>query len=257
MTEVRLRARSVSELVDAAFALYRRDGSQYIMLMAIAALPQLVAGLILRPGASFGLGTSVLLLITTLASAFTYTMGAAAITKLGAAVYLGEPREVDAALRSVIPKVMSILLAGFLKALLYFVGVLFFLVGEFYVAARFFAVTSTIVLEDASVGTAFSRSSELSLGRKGHIFATLLLVYVIYFLLAFCIGFVAALSRSSVVATVASTAFSIVAYPIVGLTSMLLYYDCRIRNEGFDIERMAAEIGGDPGAPPGMAGATT
>jgi hypothetical protein len=256
MTEVRLRARSVSELVDAAFALYRRDSGQYIMVMAIAAIPQLVAGLFLRPGVSFGLGSAMLLLISSLASAFTYTMGAAAITKLGSAVYLGEQSEMDAALRAVIPKVMSILWAGFLKAILYFIGTLFFLVGEFYVAARYFAVTSAIVLEDASASDAFSRSTVLSLGRKWHILNTLLLVYIIYFLLALCVGVVAAFSRSGVVVTIASTAFSIVAYPIVGLTTMLLYYDCRIRNEGFDIERMAAAMGGDSGSAPGMAGAT-
>lgn len=257
MIEVRLRARTVSELVDAAFALYRRDSSQYILIMAIAAIPQLITGLLLRPGVSLGLGASMFLIASSLASAFTYTMGAAAITRLGSAVYLGEEAEVDTALRSVIPKVMSILWAGLLKGLLYFIGVLFFFVGEFYVAARFFAVTSAIVLEDAHVGAAFSRSTALSLGRKGHILNTLLLVYVIYFLLAVCVGAAAAFTRSNVVVTIASTAFSIVAYPIVGLTTMLLYYDCRIRNEGFDIEQMAAAIGGDPGSAPGMAGAAT
>jgi len=41
---------------------------------------------------------------------------------------------------------------------------------------------------------------------------------------------------------------------------MVLYYDCRIRGEGFDLERMAAALdrppGAAPGTAPGTAGAT-
>ena len=255
MTEVRLRARTVSELVDAAFALYRRDSGQYIMLMAFAIVPQLVANLLLQPNGSFGLGRSFVTLILTLVSAFTYTMGGAAIMKFGAAVYLGEQADLEMALKGVIPKVGTIFWAGFLKGLLYIVGVLFFLVGEFYVAARFFAVTAAIVLEDASTAEAFSRSSELSNGRKRHILNTLLLVWIIYALLSGCIFFAAALFKSPVLTIVLSAVYQVVAYPVFGLTTMLLYYDCRIRSEGFDIEQMAASIGLDPGSTPGIAGA--
>jgi len=32
---------------------------------------------------------------------------------------------------------------------------------------------------------------------------------------------------------------SIIGYPLFAITEMLLYYDARVRNEGFDIEMMA------------------
>jgi hypothetical protein len=249
MTEVRLRARTVSEIVDAAFALYRRDASQYTLLMAIAVTPQLITQIVLRPnGAQLGFATYMIALISFLVSAFTYTIGTAAIMKFGAAVYLGEQADLDATVRRVIPKFGTILWAGFLKGLLYFLGFLFFFVGEFYVAARWFGVTAAIVLEDAGTGEAFSRSTELSSGRKRHILNTLLLIWIIYFLLTGCILFVTALTKSPVISMIAGTAFQVVAYPIFGLTVMLLYYDCRIRSEGFDIEQMAASIGLEPGS---------
>lgn len=257
MTEVRLRARTVSELVDAAFALYRRDGGQYIMLMAFAIVPQLVANILLQPGAGLDLGRTMIGLISLLVSAFTYTMGGAAIIKYGAAVYLGEAADLEATLRAVIPKVGRILWAGFLKGLLYFVGLLFFFVGEFYVAARFFAVTAAIVLEDASTTEAFARSTALSSGRKWHILNTLLLVWIIYALLSGCVLFAATLLKSQVLTLVLSAAYQVVAYPVFGLTTMLLYYDCRIRSEGFDIEQMAASLGLDPGSTSGVAGAAS
>jgi hypothetical protein len=35
------------------------------------------------------------------------------------------------------------------------------------------------------------------------------------------------------------TAVSVVVYPLFGLTETLLYYDARIRKEGFDVEYLA------------------
>jgi len=253
MTDVRLRARSVSELVDAAFALYRRDSNQYILVMAVATIPQLVSRLFLRSDGTMGLG--LFALVTGLISSFTFMIGSAAIMKLGSEVYLGEQADFSHAVGSVIPKVFALLWAGFLKAILYAIGFLVFFVGEFYVAARFFAVAAVIVLEDGGVNEAFSRSSALSNGRKRHILNTLLLVWIIYFLLSMGVSLVANIMGSTVVTIVLTTAFQIVAYPIIGLTDMLLYYDCRIRGEGFDIERMAASMDGDRGSASGASGA--
>jgi len=255
MTEVRLRARTVSEIVDAAFALYRRDIGQYMLLMAIAITPQVITQIVLRQDGSFGLTSAIVGIVSVLVSAFTYTVGTAAIIKYGAAVYLGEPADLDATVRSVIPKVGRILWAGFLKALLYFLGFLFFFVGWFYVLARYFAVTSAIILEDTRTGPAFARSSALSSGRKRHILNAILLVGIIYILLSACIAAIGVVLKSAVITLVLATAFQVVAYPIFGLTTMLLYYDCRIRSEGFDIEQMAAALGMDAGTAPATSGA--
>jgi hypothetical protein len=255
MTEVRLRARTVSELVDAAFELYRRDPGKYVLFMAFAITPQLITQILLQSGTRLGLGAALAFIVSGLVSAFTYTMGSAAIMKFGAAVYLGEEADVEATLQCVIPKVGTILWAGFLKLLLYFAGIFVFFIGEFYVAARFFAVTAAIVLEDARTAPAFARSTELSAGRKRHILNTLLLVWIIYALLSGCVVFAAAAAKSQVVTLVAGAAYQIIAYPVFGLTTMLLYYDCRIRSEGFDIERMAASLGAGPSSAPGIAGA--
>jgi hypothetical protein len=253
MTEVRLRARTVSEIVDAAFALYKRDASQYTLLMAIAVTPQLITQIVFQfDAAGLGFTTIIIGVISGLVSIFTYVIGTAGVTKFGAAVYLGEEANVEATVRSVIPKAGRILWAGFLKGLFFFAGVLFFFFGWLYVAARYFAVTPAIVLEDSRTAEAFSRSTELSNGRKGHILITLMLIWVIYLALYVGTFVTAAIIKNQLVTVILIAAFQIVAYPIVALTGMLLYYDCRIRSEGFDIERMAASMGSAQGA----AGAT-
>ncbi len=146
-----------------------------------------------------------------------------------------------------LPRVPAVLLGGFLKYLLMMVGLLCFLVGILYVFARYFAVATSIVLEGRGAVGALARSSELSRGRKRHILNTLLLVAIMYFFLSLGATAVARLTGSSVVILVVSTAFTIVAYPVVGLTEMVLYYDARIRAEGFDIEMMARGL--EPAAP--------
>jgi hypothetical protein len=121
-------------------------------------------------------------------------------------------------------------------------GVLCLLVGVLYVIARWFAVESVIVLEGKGPVEAFGRSTELSRGRKRHVLNTLLLVGLIYFILSIGVSAFAVLFRSTVLALVISTVFTIVAFPVIGLTEMLLYYDMRIRGEGFDLEQMAGAL---------------
>jgi hypothetical protein len=256
MDELRLRTRTVSEIVDASFALYRRDGAQYIAIMAVATLPQILAQLLLRPDSTPSASTLLIGLVSLLVSALTYAVGTAAIMKFGSSAYLGDPVDLGGAVAAVVPKLGSIIIAGFLKAILYFIGFMVFFVGEFYVAARFFAVGAAIVLEDADVGEAFSRSSELSSGRKRHILNTMLLVWIIYGILSIGLTVMVGVAKSQVLSLVVMSAFTIAAYPVVALTNMVLYYDCRIRGEGFDIERMAASLGG-AGGTPGVAGAST
>jgi hypothetical protein len=246
MTDLRLRARTVSELVDAAFALYRRHGPQYIVVSALAIAPLLVIQLVVpnggRPVPGAPISTSLITLAVTLVSWVTYSVMSAAVVKLGSQAYLGEEPDVAMTVRQVLPRVPAIMIAGLLKVPLFFIGLLCLLVGVLYVIARWFAVESVIVLEGKGPVEAFGRSTELSRGRKRHILNTLMLVGLIYFILSIGVSAFAVLFKSTVLALVISTAFTIVAFPVIGLTEMLLYYDMRIRGEGFDLEQMAGAL---------------
>ena len=115
-----------------------------------------------------------------------------------------------------------------------------------YFFARFAAATSAIVLEDVGVDKALSRSSALTRGLKWHVLRTYLIMFALYMVLGVGLMMVIALTQSVVITTVSQTLLVIVGYPIVGLTEMLLYYDLRIRKEGFDIEVMAGALDAQP-----------
>jgi hypothetical protein len=249
MTEVRLRARTVSEVVDAAFALYRRNAMQYILVTALAFSPLLLLQLLLPDAgtpttANLGLGVLAL----AVGSWITYSLMSAVVVKLGSQVYLGVEPDLAQTVREVLPRLPAVMVAGLFKAILLLIGLILFFVGAFYVIARYFAVSTTVVLEGLGPISAFGRSSELSKGRKRFILNTLILVWIIYSILNFGVLTLAGIPKSAVITIVASSVFTIVAYPVIGLTEMLLYYDTRIQGEGFDIEQMAAALDAKPTA---------
>jgi hypothetical protein len=128
------------------------------------------------------------------------------------------------------------------------VGAVIAIVWVFYALARFFAVFQVIVLERRGIVGAFARSSQLSRGRKGHVLLTLLLIIVIFIMLSFAVGMIGQFTGTAS-GVVLQSLYTVVAYPLIGITQMILYYDTRIRAEGFDIEMMTETLGSPASMP--------
>ena len=246
MSDARLRARSTTEIVDAAFTLYRQQPLLYILAATAGYTPYVVAAMFLQGGSPTvtGLMTGaglVLMLISVIA----YGIMSAVVTHLGSRAYLGETPDLGEALRATIPKTLRLVFAGVLRTIVLVFGMLLLIIPFFYVFARYFAIVPAIVLEDASLVGAFARSSTLSDGRKRHILNTLGLAWLLFWIVS--VGLVMVFTiislGSPVLATLFTTLVTIVLYPVLGLTEMVLYYDTRIRGEGFDLERMAQSMG--------------
>jgi hypothetical protein len=267
MSDLRLRARSVTEIVDAAFQLYKRDALEYMLVTAVAYAPWVVAQLILLRGLTFTSAQSVGVpgaasFVLALAGIFAYSLMSAVLSRFSSDVYLDRPTGLATVVRAVLPTVPRLIGATFLFGLVLMLGfvpvvvgagignvplivggVLLSFVWAFYAFARFFAVFQVIVLEDRGVMAAFSRSGVLSQNRKGHILLTLFLVLVIFIMLSFAVTMIAQVAGSMAGTVVLQSLYTVVAYPLIGITQMILYYDTRIRAEGFDIELMTGALG--------------
>ena len=239
MSDTALRIRSASEIVDAAFKLYARNLGQYILVTGVAYSPSLIGTLLFRPDQTDSVGSAIGYLVTALISIIAMVLMTGTVTALGSRAYLGEPLDVAASARQAVRRVPALLLSGFLTIFLWILGFLCFV----YVASRFFATTAVIVLENKGAVASFGRSSQLTKGRMWHVLGTLLLVYAIYLFGSFAVSAVSIATGSFLVLTLVSTLYTIVAFPIVALASMVLYYDMRIRAEGFDLERLAQDLG--------------
>lgn len=250
MTDTPLRPRSITEIVDTAFTLYRRYFTQFVTITAITYAPFLLFSALRGATPSASIGSNLIMsLVTMLLAVLCFSMVGGAVNQLGSRVYLDGNADVEAALRATLPRLPSLIFSGLLLGVCVFIGLLCLLVGALYVAARFFAVTPVVALEGVNAMDAFSRSSVLSEGRKWSILGTLALVYGIYFLLSMGISVItvpAALAGHVLVSTLVSSVFTVVAYPLTGLVTMMLYYDARIRVEGFDVEHMSAQLGVAP-----------
>jgi hypothetical protein len=239
-----LRPRSVTELVDAAFQILRAHYAQFVMCSALAYLPWLVLELIVLGDPQRLVGTPWWVgLLAGLGIWLTFALMSAVIITCASQAYLGEPVDVAAAVRRALPRLPRVMAAAVLRYALLVLGLFAFLVGALYVAARFFALTPVIILEDASLPKAFERTSALSQGRKSHILNTLGLVAVIYWVIGIGVSLLAAAAGNVVIQAVAGAFYTILAYPVIAITETLLYYDARIQSEGLDIELMADELG--------------
>jgi hypothetical protein len=168
------------------------------------------------------------------------------VTKVGSDVYLGGEADVAAAVRHTIPRIGSLVAAGIMRGILYFLYALLLIFPVFIALAKYFAPEAAIVLEEKSAGDAMTRSVELSDGLRWHILGTLVLGYGIYFLLGFGLGALGLAAPGQVIGIFAQTLLTVIAYPLIGLLSMLLYYDARIRKEGFDVEHLARSLDATP-----------
>ncbi|MBA3889890.1 MAG: hypothetical protein H0X64_05115 [Gemmatimonadaceae bacterium] len=249
MSDLQLRARSTTEIVDAAVQLYRREPMKYMLLTALAYAPFVVLQLMVVGGASRVLGPAVgpTLVLTYVLTFVAFAIMSAVIARMAAAAYLGEAREIEETVREVLPAVPSVIWSTILKYFMVMIGLLLFIVGGLYVVARYFATTQAIVLEGTGAHAAFRRSSELSKGLKRHVFNTLALVWVLYFIASVAVSMLAGLG-GEILITIVSTLVAVVVYPIVGIAEVVLYYDARVRQEGYDIEVMTASLEPAPAA---------
>ena len=290
MASVELRPRSGTEIVDAAFQLYRRDFVPLVTLTAIMYAPFVILNLLWTggdPNASLTQPVTAFAIIL-----LGWVFGSLAEASVVVAVsdsYLSGVIEIGQVLKRVFRRFGSVLMAALRKWLAISVifavvlggagvvmalmiptaaqaptttfafvglGVLLLAVlvgglGAMYFYACYFAVPATVVLENLGSGAGLKRSTALSNGMKRKILTTLGLPMLLVVLIS---GMMTVLTQSlpipAALGLVLQQAIAITITPIISLIATLLYYDARIRNEGFDIEVMAAELtAATPGTP--------
>jgi hypothetical protein len=165
--------------------------------------------------------------------------------------YLGREASVGEAYSYVLPKLATLLWASVLVAIVIMLGFLLLVVPGIIFGLWFALVTPAIVVEDLRATKAMSRSKRLASGNLGKIFGTLFVVGIISFIISGAIGWgfgrlSATLFGQSQIRMImpqfAEMAGQIVVAPIWAVATVLLYYDLRIRKEGFDLEMMAQEM---------------
>jgi hypothetical protein len=288
-TAIPLRPRSVSELVDAAFQLLRRDYLQHVLVVALPMVPWLVASMFymrmlgidpnqpelskLGPAywAFSGIGGSVLYvllegaMVLGVSDAYfgrpvdVWNVHGRAFARLLAMFGAGLLRNLTIFGSIVVAAIGMALLAPAFKGLslgagvgAVFVAIFLVIVPPIYFAARYFATLPALLLEDIGPIQAMKRSAELTKGEFGRVIKAMLLMFVLYigFTIAVLLVIGAFMAKAASVGQVLAAVANVLVLPVFGAIQTLLYYDLRIRKEGYDIEVMSQALGAStvPGA---------
>jgi hypothetical protein len=275
-----LQPMSIGDILDRTVRLYRQGFLHNIAIVAIPYILLIPAGvlfgstlvmsgdprMLMRPGI---LGLFAILGVAYVWLTFV-SMGALAWSV--SERYLGETPTVAGSYGAVLRRTLSIIWAYLLAFLVWggigilavlIIGAMMFMspiagvVGALIIGlialvafVRFLLITQVIVIDDIRGVAALQRSWSLMKGnfwRAVLIFVfTIVVSIVMSFVLNFPGGIVAGLIGGTV-GTIISQVFSqlsqILLTPVLAIAITLLYYDSRIRNEAFDLEVMARNLG--------------
>ncbi len=266
----KLRPMRMGQILDQAARLYRNNFIAFMGIVALVQVPVAIIQLLLNlatvsnadvPNISASLGATFL--STLLGFIFIQGIGTAAMTRAVADNYLGEKTGALEAYRKIGGRWLSLLAALFILGLIGIVAALWLLVpcagwltglGILFYLSLVIAplVAPIIVLERESASQGWRRAWELARQRFWWIFGFFAVLYVFNllvvigpstlatYLLAFVWDFSAPdpnaiLISQMVIQQIVAVAFSLIFLPFQLAATTLVYFDLRVRSEGFDL----------------------
>jgi hypothetical protein len=256
-----LRPMRIGELLDAAIKLYRQHWKSVITIAAViivpvtalqsillSTIPDLEPGEVPTPDQMGGLFSA--LSVVVLVQVLTTPLLTGGLSWLAAKFYLGENPTVQEAFAVAVSNFFSLLWVGILTFLASLVGVIFFIIPGIIIALRLTFSATAVVVEGVKGTRALGRSWRLSKGSLGKIFLTLVVSFILVGIFQAIVGIPISIIADAVggpvgfvLSFLGDALASTIITPFAMIVIVLLYFDTRIRREGFDLTLMAQEIG--------------
>ena len=257
--EPKFEPMSIGRILDQAFRIYKSRFIRFIAIIAVIQIPislirVLTQTLLIQQeysdeGVSINIvlaGSSNLLMVFLMMLGQTLCSGA--LTRSVAETYLGRDMSVGQAYGHVLPKFLTLILASVLVSICVGFGFLLLVVPGVIFSLWFALTTPAIIMEDLGATPGMSRSRTLVKGNLGKVFAVGFLAFVLMLVITLPFGFagtflnrVVAQDNQTIavlISQLCETLGQLITTPIGAITSILLYYDLRIRKEGFDLQMM-------------------
>jgi hypothetical protein len=284
-----LRPRSAIEIVDTAFTIWRRNFGQ-MTIIGIAATVPIVLALVLGLGSLFTAGMTgkpisesamlsmvpmILVFVVILVLWMAVVDGA--MTLAAGDAYFGREVSAASALRGALSKGGTLVLSNILRMLTIggaavVGGIVIALLGRanggiavlliivlsvlmLLLFARLFATTNAVVFENSGASESLSRSFAISKDSAWRIFGVILLSYIVLVVAQIAIGLtvqlvISMILRSPVVASMVGNVIGALLYPFLSIALMVLYFDQRIRKEGYDLDVLSDGLPKSPAPVP-------
>jgi hypothetical protein len=248
MTSATLRPLTTGEVLDTAFSLYRESFTSLLTVSLITQfLPLAISGYVETSG---GVAANPgLWLAGTILGLITGAIGTAAATFIVSDSYLGQYITTGEAFARATPYLGRLVAYSFLSSLVIGIGFLLLVVPGFIFVTALAVGTPALVLEGLPSATgAMGRSWDLTRGHRGKIFAVLFTILLLLAVPTIAIGTLIAIFSSESEAGVVVGALLITAViqiliaPFIYVAFTVLYYDLRVRKEGFDLEMLTSAL---------------
>ena len=235
-----LQPLTIGEILDAAFTLYRRHFSIFLTIGALCVGPgailqvyvALAGGNVIHPWASL-----LYLLVAFLGG----LVASGATLRVISDLYLGNEVDVKASLAAAFSKVGPLMAAGLATGILVGLGFLLLFIPGVIAWSGYALAPQVVILEGVPSGTAaLPRSWELTKGYRMKVLAVTIVISFLLWIPLVALNATLPTPAGEVLGVLASLLIS----PIYHSALTLLYYDLRVRKEGFDLEllgRLTAE----------------
>ncbi len=279
MSATELRPLGVGEILDVAIKAFTRNARTLITIGAIVGVPfELLSGVIqlstvssadqvggsLTAGSGSGVDYSRArvagVVLTLLIGLFVSLVLTAATVKAVSDAYLGNVPSVRDSILFALRRIRSLIWLYLLLGLGLAVAAIALVIPAIWLYVAWSVATPVLLLEDVRGTAALRRSFRLVRRRWWPAAGVLLMAFVIVSVAEFVIaGLLAVIplavdDSSILLAVMASTISSVLAAaavkPIQSAITTILYFDLRVRKEGFDLSLLASRLGlPEPGLP--------
>lgn len=265
----RIQPMTIGDLLDATFKMLKLHWKPLLQIAGVYALPAVVLQLLLVSGSSDsvdvnggnasgvltglvnGLGNdraadSVGLVVTAgvLSLAFSVLLIPllqGAITRLVASAYLGEDIDARQALQLAKSRWTTLMAAAVLTFFCVLGGLVLLIIGAFVIAVLLTFVTPVIMVEGGKARRALSRSWSLFNKRFWGYVGALVAMGIVELIIKLVLSALAAIIGTPLLGShaaggVVNVLAAAVNLIVSGILATLMYFDARVRNEGFDIQ---------------------
>jgi len=258
-----LRPLSTSELLDRTFHLYRNN---FLVFVGIAALPQLavlalqLASSAMLLGGSFA-GFGATAVVAGLASFVAIEISHAATVMAVSSLHLDRPASIGLAYSAAKGSMLRVIGISLAIGIAVGIGLVLFVVPGIYLGLAWSLAIPVTVLEGGGLNASTSRSKVLSKGSRWRIFVIYFLIIILSFVVSMILQFALSIIVAGVLGRGASGSALALAHaaravsalistslvgPLATIALTLIYYDQRVRKEGFDLQLMMATLQSAP-----------
>jgi hypothetical protein len=247
-------------LLDRAFRLYTGNFALMLGIAAAAYVPFYLIMLVIEssiggnlPSQDGGLAAvlfQVVFLILWASIAFPIASGAT--TYAISERYLGNEATISDALRRGLSHFWPLSIAQISATIRVMFGFLLLIIPGILWMLSYSLIVPVILIEGQKAGSSLRRSRDLIKNYRGKAFCILLVVNLLQVVLAGGVGMIAGLLFGSanpsgaILSSALNNLLSIFLTPLGIIAAILLYYDMRIRKEGFDLEMLSRAIATEP-----------